>query len=80
MLILDEPTKGIDVGAKSEISEMMLRLAREGIGILLISSETAGNPGAQRPRAGDAGGPDRRRARSRDDAPAKRIMSYATTG
>ncbi len=39
MLILDEPTKGIDVGAKSEISELVLRLARGGMGILLISSE-----------------------------------------
>ena len=39
ILILDEPTKGIDVGAKSEISELILRLAREGIAILLISSE-----------------------------------------
>ncbi|MFC5586825.1 sugar ABC transporter ATP-binding protein [Nitratireductor kimnyeongensis] len=39
VLILDEPTKGIDVGAKSEISELILRLARSGMGILLISSE-----------------------------------------
>lgn len=39
VLILDEPTKGIDVGAKSEISELVLRLARGGMGILLISSE-----------------------------------------
>lgn len=39
LLILDEPTKGIDVGAKSEISQLVLRLARGGMGILLISSE-----------------------------------------
>jgi rhamnose transport system ATP-binding protein len=39
ILILDEPTKGIDVGAKSEISELIVRLARDGIAILLISSE-----------------------------------------
>ena len=39
ILILDEPTKGIDVGAKSEISELILGLAGEGMAILLISSE-----------------------------------------
>jgi ABC-type sugar transport system ATPase subunit len=39
VLILDEPTKGIDVGAKSEISDLVLRLAGQGMGILLISSE-----------------------------------------
>lgn len=39
LLILDEPTKGIDVGAKAEISDIILRLASEGTAILLISSE-----------------------------------------
>ena len=39
LLILDEPTKGIDVGAKAEISQIILRLAAEGTAILLISSE-----------------------------------------
>jgi ribose transport system ATP-binding protein len=39
LLILDEPTKGIDVGAKAEISELIVRLAAEGTAILLISSE-----------------------------------------
>ena len=39
LLILDEPTKGIDVSAKAEISEIVLRLAAEGTAILLISSE-----------------------------------------
>lgn len=39
LLILDEPTKGIDVGAKAEISRIILRLAEEGTAILLISSE-----------------------------------------
>jgi ABC-type sugar transport system ATPase subunit len=39
LLILDEPTKGIDVGAKAEISEIIVRLAREGTAILLVSSE-----------------------------------------
>lgn len=39
VLILDEPTHGVDVGAKSEIYQLMRNLAEEGIGILLISSE-----------------------------------------
>ncbi|WP_244490778.1 sugar ABC transporter ATP-binding protein [Aureimonas frigidaquae] len=39
LLILDEPTKGIDIGAKAEISELILRLAEGGMAILLISSE-----------------------------------------
>jgi ABC-type sugar transport system ATPase subunit len=39
VLILDEPTKGIDVGAKSEIYQMICDLAREGLGIIFISSE-----------------------------------------
>lgn len=39
VLILDEPTRGIDVGAKKEIYEIMGDLARQGIGILMVSSE-----------------------------------------
>ena len=39
ILIMDEPTRGIDVGAKSEIYELMHRLATSGISIIMISSE-----------------------------------------
>ena len=39
VLILDEPTKGIDVGAKYEFYEMICRFAKEGLGVILISSE-----------------------------------------
>jgi ABC-type sugar transport system ATPase subunit len=39
VLILDEPTRGIDVGAKSEIYALMSQLARAGMGIIMISSE-----------------------------------------
>ena len=39
VLILDEPTRGIDVGAKSEIHRMMDELARDGMSIIMISSE-----------------------------------------
>ena len=39
ILILDEPTRGVDVGAKAEIHALIDQLAREGSAILLISSE-----------------------------------------
>ena len=39
VLILDEPTHGVDVGAKSEIYQLIRGLAKKGIGIILISSE-----------------------------------------
>jgi rhamnose transport system ATP-binding protein len=39
VLILDEPTQGIDVGAKSEIHQQMCELAKAGMAILMISSE-----------------------------------------
>jgi len=39
VLILDEPTQGIDVGAKSEIHALMTELAAQGVAILMISSE-----------------------------------------
>ena len=41
VLLLDEPTRGIDVGAKSQIAELMADLAAEGFGVLFISSELA---------------------------------------
>jgi len=39
VLILDEPTRGIDVGAKAEVHSIMVELAKEGVGILMISSD-----------------------------------------
>ncbi|MDI5971992.1 sugar ABC transporter ATP-binding protein [Streptomyces sp. SL13] len=39
VLLLDEPTRGIDVGAKAEVQSLVDELAREGLGVLLISSE-----------------------------------------
>jgi ABC-type sugar transport system ATPase subunit len=39
ILILDEPTKGVDVGAKAEIYAIMNDLARQGVAIIMISSE-----------------------------------------
>ena len=39
VLLLDEPTRGIDVGAKYEIYELILQLAREGKAVMMVSSE-----------------------------------------
>ena len=39
VLILDEPTRGIDVGAKFEIYNLMIEMARMGLSIIMISSE-----------------------------------------
>lgn len=39
VLILDEPTKGIDVGAKAEIYQMICDLAKNGLGVIFVSSE-----------------------------------------
>jgi rhamnose transport system ATP-binding protein len=39
LLIVDEPTRGIDVGTKAEVHQLLSQLARDGVGILMISSE-----------------------------------------
>ncbi len=39
ILIMDEPTRGIDVGAKAEVHTLMSQLAQSGVGIIMISSE-----------------------------------------
>ena len=39
LLLLDEPTRGIDVGAKEEIYHLMERLAADGMAVLFVSSE-----------------------------------------
>ncbi len=39
ILILDEPTRGIDVGAKAEIHSLMSKLAQQGLAIIMVSSE-----------------------------------------
>ena len=65
LLIVDEPTRGIDVGTKAEVHRLLDELAAEGVAILMISSEL---PEVLRladrdPR--DARGPARRRVRPR---------------
>src|SRR5262249_20974423 len=44
VLLLDEPARGIDVAAKAEIFAAMGALAREGLGIVFVSSEVQGAP------------------------------------
>ena len=39
VLLLDEPTRGIDVGAKQEIYQLIFQLASHGLGIVIVSSE-----------------------------------------
>lgn len=39
LLIMDEPTRGVDVGAKQEIYSLMSRLAKQGIAIIMVSSD-----------------------------------------
>ena len=39
ILILDEPTRGIDIGAKTEIYHLIVDMAKAGVAVLLISSE-----------------------------------------
>jgi ABC-type sugar transport system ATPase subunit len=39
IMILDEPTQGVDVGSKSEIHDLIVQMAERGVAILLISSE-----------------------------------------
>jgi rhamnose transport system ATP-binding protein len=39
LLIIDEPTRGIDVGTKAEVHRLLSELAGQGLGILMISSE-----------------------------------------
>jgi ribose transport system ATP-binding protein len=39
IVLMDEPTRGIDVGAKTQIYHLLRRLASEGVGVVMISSE-----------------------------------------
>ena len=57
VLLLDEPTRGIDVGAKQEIYRLIFKLAGQGLGIVVVSSEMPELLLLVRPHAGDVRGP-----------------------
>ena len=67
VLLLDEPTRGIDVGAKAEVQSLIDELAAEGLGVVLVSSDAGGADRGRRPGRGAA-----RRRRRRRAAPATR--------
>ena len=79
VLLFDEPTRGIDVGAKYEIYQLINRLAERGLGVVLISSELPELIGlcdrilvmAQGRIVGELAGPDMTQ---------ERVMQLATTG
>ena len=65
VLLLDEPTRGVDVGAKRALYELIVSLAAGGMGVLLISSEIEEILGTVASRPGDATRPGRRGVRRR---------------
>ena len=77
LLIFDEPTRGIDVGAKVEIYRMMNDLAKQGVAILMVSSELPEVLGMSDRIMVIAGGRIRGFL-ARDDATEEKIMELAT--
>jgi rhamnose transport system ATP-binding protein len=77
LLILDEPTRGIDVGTKAEVHGLMSELAGRGVGVLMISSELPEVLGmADRVLVMHEG--RLTEELSRDDADEERVMRAAT--
>jgi rhamnose transport system ATP-binding protein len=78
VLILDEPTQGVDVGSKSEIHKLMVELAERGLAIIMISSELPEILGMSDRvavmRAGRVSG-----TLSREEATQEKILSLALT-
>jgi ABC-type sugar transport system ATPase subunit len=79
VLILDEPTRGIDVGAKYEIYKIINELATQGVGIILISSELPEILGMSDRVLVMAGGQITGELK-RDEASQEKILTYATGG
>ena len=79
VLIMDEPTRGIDVGAKVEIYELMNELSEEGAGILMISSDLPEVLGMSDRILVMAGGRITGEL-SREEASQEKVMTLATQG
>ena len=78
ILIMDEPTRGIDVGAKHEIYEIMNDLAAEGKAIIMVSSEMAELLGMSDRVYVMCNGKMRGEITERDEMTQEHVMSYAT--
>ena len=78
ILILDEPTRGIDVGAKHEIYEIMNDLAAEGKAIIMISSEMAELLGMSDRVYVMCNGKMRGELTEENEMTQEHVMSYAT--
>ena len=77
ILIMDEPTRGIDVGAKYEIYQIMIELAKQGKGIIMISSEMPELIGVSNRILVMCNGHITGQVQG-EEATQERIMSYAT--
>ena len=78
ILILDEPTRGIDVGAKFEIYTIIADLAKQGKSIIMISSEMPELLGHVRPHHGHVRGPASPASSRATAANQEEIMRLAT--
>jgi methyl-galactoside transport system ATP-binding protein len=78
ILIMDEPTRGIDVGAKHEIYEIMVKLAQQGKAIIMISSEMAEILGMSDRLYVMCNGHIRGEITDPADMTQEKVMSYAT--
>jgi ribose transport system ATP-binding protein len=76
VLILDEPTRGIDVGSKQEIYQLMAQLAEKGVAMIMISSELPEVLGMS-DRVLVMRGGEIAKELSRAEASEESIMSYA---
>ena len=75
---MDEPTRGIDVGAKHEIYEIMNDLAAEGKAIIMVSSEMAELLGMSDRVYVMCNGKMRGELTEKDEMTQEHVMSYAT--
>ena len=77
VLVLDEPTRGIDVGAKADVHELIDDLARDGVAVDRHLLRPAGGAGDERPHRGDARGQQSAPSSRHDDADPERVMAAA---